>query len=103
MDSTRYLKVGQVVSSKNGRDIGQVFVILEIVDDDFVLIANGRRRTIENPKKKRIKHLNVHKKVFSEIETKDLGKYQFNDAYVRRILRPEKEIELEKQEVSINE
>lgn len=103
MESTRYLKIGQVVSSKNGRDIGKIFVILEIIDDNFVLIADGKSRKIDKPKKKKIKHLNVYKKVFEEIESKDLGKYQYNDAYIRRILKPYNEIELEKQEVSINE
>lgn len=103
MESTRYLKIGQVVSSKNGRDVGKIFVILEILDDDFVLITDGKNRKIKKPKKKKVKHLNVYKKVFEEIESKELGKYQYNDAYIRRILKPYNEIELEKQEVSINE
>ncbi|WP_054251595.1 KOW domain-containing RNA-binding protein [Neofamilia massiliensis] len=103
MDSTRYLKVGQVVSSKNGRDAFKVFVIVEILDDKYVLIADGKRRTLEKPKKKKVNHLNIYKKVFEEIKSKACGKYQLNDAYIRRILKPFEEIELEKQEVSINE
>lgn len=103
MDSTRDLKVGQVVSSKNGRDAHKVFVILEVVDDKYVLIANGENRTIKNPKKKKVNHLNIYKKVFDQIESKECGAYQYNDAYIRRILQPYKKIELEKQEVSINE
>ncbi|MDO5028546.1 MAG: KOW domain-containing RNA-binding protein [Bacillota bacterium] len=103
MDSTRNLKVGQVVSSKNGRDAFKVFVILEVIDEKYVLIANGSNRTLANPKKKKVNHLNIYKKVFDQIESKECGKYQFNDAYIRRILQPYEKIEFEKQEVSINE
>lgn len=88
MENTKYLKVGQVVRSKNGRDIGKVFIVLSIVDDNYVKIVDGKRRTLEKPKLKKIKHLDVYNKVFDEIESKQLGKYQFNDAYIRRILMP---------------
>lgn len=103
MESTKYLNVGQIVKSKNGRDAGLVFVVLEILDESYVLIADGKRRTIDKPKRKKIKHLSVYKKVFDGIKTKEVGKYQFNDAYIRRILKPYSEIELEKKEVSIYE
>ncbi len=88
MENTKYLKVGQVVRSKNGRDTGKVFIVLSIVDDNYVKIVDGKRRTLEKPKLKKIKHLDVYNKVFDEIESKQLGKYQFNDAYIRRILMP---------------
>lgn len=102
MENTKYLKVGQVVRSKNGRDIGKVFIVLSIVDDNYVKIVDGKRRTLEKPKLKKIKHLDVYNKVFDEIESKQLGKYQFNDAYIRRILMPYSNW-LEIQEVSIYE
>ncbi len=88
MENTKYLKIGQVVRSKNGRDAGNVFVVVSIVDDSYVKIVDGRKRKLENPKLKKIKHLYVYNKVFEEIESKQLGKYQFNDAYIRRILMP---------------
>lgn len=102
MENTKYLKVGQVVRSKNGRDTGKVFIVLSIVDDNYVKIVDGKRRTLEKPKLKKIKHLDVYNKVFDEIESKQLGKYQFNDAYIRRILMPYSNW-LEIQEVSIYE
>lgn len=103
MEITKYLNIGQIVKSKNGRDRGKVFVITKIVDEDYVMIVNGENRTIDNPKKKKVKHLTIYNKVFDEIKTKELGKYQYNDAYIRRILKPYTEIELEKKEVSIYE
>ena len=50
-------KAGSVVRSVAGHDKGGLFVVLEPVDRDFVLIADGKTRTVEKPKKKKRKHL----------------------------------------------
>lgn len=49
--------VGRVVVAKAGRDKGRAFIIIQRLDDDYVLIADGVRRTMEKPKKKKVKHL----------------------------------------------
>ena len=51
------LEAGRMVRSKAGRDGGRLFVIIEEIDDDFVVIADGSLRKIDRPKKKRRKHL----------------------------------------------
>ncbi len=51
------LELGGIVRSRAGRDRGRAFVILKIVDADYVLLADGRLRTIERPKKKKRRHL----------------------------------------------
>ncbi len=52
---------GEFAISKAGHDKGKVYVIVA-EDGDFVLLANGEERTIENPKRKRLKHIQpVHK------------------------------------------
>ncbi len=48
---------GRVVLSTQGRDKGRLFIVLESVNDDFVLIADGDLRLIAKPKLKRKKHL----------------------------------------------
>ena len=48
---------GDVVRSLAGRDRGRAFVILKILDADYVLIADGRLRTLNRPKKKKRRHL----------------------------------------------
>lgn len=48
-----------VVRSKAGRDKGGLFYVLK-VQGDFALIADGRRRRVEAPKRKRLKHLSYH-------------------------------------------
>lgn len=50
-------EVGRAVRSVQGRDCGRCFVILQVVDDQFVMMADGLTRKLDHPKKKKIKHL----------------------------------------------
>jgi len=47
---------GRVAESIQGRDKGYFFLVLEN-DGDIVKIADGKRHKLENPKKKKTKHL----------------------------------------------
>ena len=47
---------GRVVESVQGRDKGIFSLVME-VSGDIVTIADGRRHKLENPKKKKTKHL----------------------------------------------
>jgi len=49
--------IGRVAYSKAGRDKGRLFIVVGVIDEDFVLISDGDLRPVERPKKKRIKHL----------------------------------------------
>jgi len=49
--------IGRVAYSKAGRDKGRLFIVIGVIDEDFVLISDGDLRPVERPKKKRIKHL----------------------------------------------
>jgi large subunit ribosomal protein L14e len=56
MDSSEPV-IGRVVYSKAGRDKGKILIVVGIIDENFVLVADGSLRPIERPKKKRMKHL----------------------------------------------
>lgn len=47
---------GQVVLSTAGRDAGHLFIILSS-EEGFALIADGKIRRLESPKRKRFRHL----------------------------------------------
>ena len=49
--------VGAYTISKNGHDKGEIYVITAIIDDKFVLVANGENRPLAKPKRKNIRHL----------------------------------------------
>ena len=61
---------GQIVKSKSGRDKGDVFFVVEVIDDDYVLIADGDRRKSENPKKKKVKHLQPYNRINNNVAEK---------------------------------
>jgi ribosomal protein L14E/L6E/L27E len=48
-----------VVKSLCGRDSERLFAVVDIVDKNYVLIADGMLRKVQKPKRKKIKHLNV--------------------------------------------
>lgn len=45
-----------IVVSLNGRDSGKSFFVLAI-EDGYALLADGKGRRAENPKRKKIKHV----------------------------------------------
>ena len=51
------METGDIVISRAGHDTGKSFVVIAVVSDGFVLIADGKSRPIENPKLKRKRHL----------------------------------------------
>ncbi len=84
METTKDIMVGQYVRSKAGRDKDRIFVVTEVVDEKYVLIADGDLRRIEKPKKKKIRHLAVMGQVSETLKDKLSGDGKINNALVRR-------------------
>ena len=51
------MEPGRVVLSTQGRDAGRYFIVLQVIDEQFVLMADGQSRKLAHPKKKKVKHL----------------------------------------------
>lgn len=51
------LSAGDIVYSKAGRDKDKFFIVLEVIDSEYVLLADGGLREVARPKKKKMKHL----------------------------------------------
>jgi ribosomal protein L14E/L6E/L27E len=51
------IEPGRVVISKAGRDEGRALVVLALDGTEFALVADGRLRTVEKPKRKKFRHL----------------------------------------------
>ena len=47
---------GQLVMSKSGHDKGSCYLVIGI-EKTFLLLADGRKRGIENPKRKNMRHV----------------------------------------------
>ena len=87
MDTTREVTIGQLVKSKAGRDKDRVFIIIDIVDEQYVLIADGDLRKVDHAKKKKIRHLAVYDQISDDIKKR----IKLNEKVSNLILRRELE------------
>jgi len=60
---------GTVVIALAGKEKGGFYAVIDTVDRRHVLIADGKHRPIEKPKKKNISHLRRTNTVIDEIST----------------------------------
>lgn len=47
---------GSFARSKAGRDAGNIYIVIG-ADADFVYLSDGRHKSVDNPKRKKRKHL----------------------------------------------
>lgn len=59
--------LGSAVVSKAGRDKGKILVVIGF-DGKYAIIADGQMRKLENPKKKKVMHLQVTNTVLAPEE-----------------------------------
>lgn len=85
------LIVGSVVRSMAGRDQGRLFVVVRELDEDFVMVANGRLRGMDHLKKKRRKHLKPTGSVVEELRSRLAQGGKVEDHEVRSWLMKEEE------------
>ena len=71
-----------IVISLAGRDQGKLFYVVD-TEEDFVLIADGKGRKLENPKRKKLKHV----RRVSRTETRVAVKIQNGDKVLNSELR----------------
>ena len=50
------IQISDVVISLRGRDQGEIFYVVGR-EEEFLLLANGKNRTLEEPKRKKQKHV----------------------------------------------
>lgn len=79
--------LGQVVYSKCGRDKGRPFIVVS-VNAEYIYLIDGSLRTIERPKKKKIKHVQSTHVVVEEIRSKLEDMSLVTDAEVKKALKP---------------
>ena len=53
------LLTGRYVRSLSGRDKGMILVVVGVTDEGYLLLADGKTRRLETPKKKKQKHVKM--------------------------------------------
>jgi len=79
------MNVSDIVISINGRDAGKRFIVIE-TDQLYSLIADGKGRRYEKPKKKKNKHLKLEGKADSQIIERLNAGERISNSEIRRYL-----------------
>lgn len=78
--------MGQVVVSRMGRDEGKRYLVVGVIDERFVNLADGSSRKLANPKRKNIAHLILTRNYSAEIERKLASGMPVSDEDLRAAL-----------------
>ena len=79
--------IGNFARSLAGHDKGQLYIIIEETAECFIL-ADGKQKTFENPKKKNKKHVQIIKKECNEeLKTRLQNQEAVNNEAVKRAIK----------------
>lgn len=81
--------IGRLVLSKAGRDKKHLYVVVGQIDNDYVLLSNGSTKSIDLPKKKKIKHLSILRYIDEEIISSIKSCDKNTDLKIKRFLKLE--------------
>ena len=74
-----------IVLSDAGRDRGKLFFVMS-VEGEFLLLADGKSRKVEAPKRKKRKHVRLVSDKELEVSTKIKGDEKITNSELRRAL-----------------
>ena len=74
-----------IIRSDAGRDKGKLFVVLA-VEGEFLLLADGKARKVENPKRKKRRHVLFVSAEKTRLSEKITGNEKFTNSELRRTL-----------------
>lgn len=80
------IQAGNLVYSVAGRDSGNIFLVMK-VENEFCYLADGKRRKVSNPKKKKLKHVKPAMKVAETLREKISLDLRPTNAEIRRCIR----------------
>lgn len=89
-------KTGDLVISGMGRDQNRIFMIIEVIDENYVLMADGMLRKLEKPKRKKIKHLSYFGVCNDRILEKITENKKITNAELRKMIRSYDDMNKEK-------
>ena len=79
------IEKSDIVKSLNGRDIGKYFFVLN-VEDGYAMLADGKGRRVELPKKKKLKHIQLAAKTQMRTAEKIRNNEKITNSDLRKAL-----------------
>ena len=78
--------VGQLVYSKSGHDSGNAYIITDI-EGEYLYLTDGKRRTADKPKKKKLKHVQVTNYTDADLKQRIMNGEAILDADFRKAIK----------------
>ena len=83
------LRTGMTAVSLAGHDAGKRYMLIK-AEGEYVYLVDGKIRTIENQKKKKVKHIQIAYEIAPEIQNLlDKGE-KLNNEIIKRVLKNRK-------------
>lgn len=79
------MKIGDIVISTYGHDMGEWYVVEEVLNE-YVYLVNGKNKPLNKPKKKKVKHILTTQYFAENIANKIANKQNIQDAEIRKAL-----------------
>lgn len=79
--------IGRLAYSLSGRDKDKLFIILGIINKDYVYISDGELRSTEKPKKKKLKHLKITSNTAEDIKSIILAGDKVSNSTVKKFIQ----------------
>ncbi|RJE83077.1 hypothetical protein D3P07_25945 [Paenibacillus sp. 1011MAR3C5] len=80
-------QVGQIVKVLRGKDEESYAVVIGIIDERFVMIADGDKRRFDLPKKKNVLHLQLQPAISQEVTTSLQESGRVTNAKLRYVIQ----------------
>lgn len=80
------IDLGSIVQSLAGRDKGNLFIVVEI-DENYVYLVDGDIRKVENPKRKKIKHVELTRFFDGNIAERIAKKNKITNQDIKRVIK----------------
>ncbi len=80
-------RIGQIVKVLRGKDADSYAVIITIVDEKVVMIADGSKHRFDRPKKKNVLHLELQPAISQEVTSSLLETGRVTNAKLRYVIQ----------------
>ena len=80
------IEIADIVISLNGRDEGKRFLVVGSTEEGYLMLADGKSRRIEKPKRKKDKHLEPEGKADDQTASRLSGGEKVTNSEIRRAL-----------------
>ena len=84
-ESHSRIEKADVVISLNGRDGGKRFLVID-TQDEYAILADGKSRKIEKPKRKKCKHIKLESKSATAVTEKLTDGEKVTNKEIRKAL-----------------